>query len=65
MMHMKMEKIIIRTGILALLFLLITGFSSNNEKYAIKNTTFDVGEEIKFRLHYGVFTGAYLSLIHI
>jgi len=56
---MKVKKIIIRVSILGLLFLLITGFSNNKEKYAIKNTTFGVGEEIKFRLHYGLFTGAY------
>lgn len=56
---MKAIKKHTKSVFIVLLFCLMSAFVNEPKDYSIKNTTFQTGEKLTYRLHYGMFTGAY------
>ena len=56
---MNIKKHTFRSLVTLILFTIISAFTTHTQDYSIKNTTFKMGEKLTYRLHYGVFTGAY------
>jgi hypothetical protein len=56
---MNWRKNTYRIAVASLLILVMSGFSYQELNYAIKNTTYQKGEKLTFRLHYGFLTGGY------
>ncbi len=56
---MNIIRSLYKTAIVALLFVIATGFSYQELNYAIRNSTIKKGEKLTFRLHYGLLTAGY------
>jgi hypothetical protein len=61
--NMTSNKIWFRTIIGSILFCLATGFTAETNQYPIKNNSFKKGEKLTYRLHYGLLTGGYPTLL--